>query len=82
MLIRNMEMDLKYITAHSGRIITRDLVTQPYPFLNVFFNYLGYWLFFCVPVPRRKKTTVIPMKTVITITTNRTNCYLIKNMQF
>lgn len=31
-----MEMDLKHITAHSGRIITRDLFTQPYPFLNVF----------------------------------------------
>lgn len=55
MLIKNMEMDLKYIAAHSGGIFTRDLFTQPYPFLNVFFNYLGYWLFFCTPFLEKKK---------------------------
>lgn len=76
-------MDLKHITAHSGRIITRDLFTQPYSFLNVFFNCLGYWLLFCMCLfLEKKKKTVIPKKTVITITTNETKCYLSGNMQF
>ena len=65
-------MDVKHVVAHGGRTTTGDLFTQPCPFFNVFFSCLGHWLFVCMPVPGKK--TVIPVKTVITITTNRADC--------
>lgn len=63
-------MDFKHITVQDAR----DRLTQPYPLLKkkMFFNCLGYWFFTSLFLEK----SVVLVKTLITMTTNRTNSSL------